>query len=425
MLRKTLGATLVALSLITLTPPAQAAVPCPIGKAATAPALGTLYGAVVDTVSGKTLYSMRSGMPTPSASVMKLFTGAAALMYLPDGHRAETSVWSVDSDPTAILVKAGGDHTLSRLMPPSYTTYAKPAKLGVLAQQTLLKLPVGTKITKIIIDNTYFKGRAFNPYWLPSDRWNGYVSPITSFAVDAARVNPDLTDTEYSGIRVSDPEVQAATYFRKALGPAAAGAEISFAYTPDLEDTKLTSVFSAPMKVWVDHAMKVSDNTETEYLIRQVLKYATRGTNFTDIQGFIKEMLVSLGISPSGLVMKDAAGLAQADRVTARLVAQLLREAAIPGSPIGELPATLATTSSVGTLNTRFNGPNSVARGNVQAKTGYIPGLYSLAGYVKARDGHRLAFAFFARGKATGAGTRQAIDTLVARVYTCGIRLTK
>lgn len=414
-----------ALSLFTFSAPADAGVPCSMGSADNAPALGTLYGSVVDTVSGKTLYSMRSAMPTPSASVLKLLTGAAALMYLPDNYRAETSVWSVDADPTAILVKAGGDLTLSRLVSPSYTTYAKPAKLANLAAQTLAKLPPGSKIKKIIIDNSYFTGRAYNPYWFASDRWNGYVSSISSFAVDAARVNPDLTDTKYSGVRVSDPAAQAAAYFRKALGPAAAGAEISFAYTPELEDVKLTSVFSAPLKVWVDHAMKVSDNTETEYLIRHVLKYATRNTNFTEIQIFVKEMLESLGISAQGLVMKDAAGLAQSDRVTARLITSLLREAAQPGSPLVELPATLPTTSSIGTLNTRFTGANAVARGNVQAKTGYIPGLYSLAGYVTAKDNRRLAFAFFARGASTGAGTRTAIDALVARVYTCGIRLTK
>ena len=397
---------------------------CSFAKVTGNSSLGKLYASVVDTSSGKQLAGVREAEATPSASVMKLFTGAAALLYLPSDYRAETTVLSVDQEPGTIVLRGGGDHALSRLVAPHYTTYATPARLSTLAARTLAKLPPDVQITRIILDDSFFEGTAYNPWWFATDRVYGYVSPITGLAVDAARINPDLTDKAYDGTRVSDPVNQAGIYFRRALGARAKNAALDDTVYPWHSYTKLASVTSAPVTTWIDHAMKVSDNTETEYLIRHVLKRSERGTNYTDIQDQIESMLFQLGVSPKGLEMKDAAGLAQADRVTAKMVTGLLNASAQSDSPIAKLGDTLATSTSIGTVSSRFTGTNSVVRGKVQAKTGFIPGLYSLAGFVQAKDGHRMAFAFFARGKGTGGGTRNAIDTLVKRAYECGARLT-
>lgn len=422
---KKLAVAALSLGLLAVPAPSSSGAGCSFSKVSGNRDLGTLYASVVDTSTGKELVGIRESEQTPSASVMKLFTGAASIMYLPPEYRAETSVWTVDQDPGTIVLHGGGDHALSRLVSPHYTTYATPARLSTLASRTLAKLPTDMVINRIIVDDSFFEGVAYNPWWFGSDRVNGYVSPITGIAVDAGRINPDLTDKKYDGTRVSDPVAQAGAYFRKALGSRAKTAALDFYMYPWHSYKKVASVTSAPVTTWIDHAMKVSDNTETEYLIRHVLKASNRGTNYTDIQPQISGMLESFGISSKGLVMKDAAGLAQDDRVTAKLVTALLNEAAQADSPIATLGGYLATTSSIGTISSRFNGPNAVVRGKIQAKTGFIPGVYSLAGYVIAKDGHRIAWAFFARGKGIGGGTRTAIDSLVTRAYTCGAKLTK
>jgi D-alanyl-D-alanine carboxypeptidase/D-alanyl-D-alanine-endopeptidase (penicillin-binding protein 4) len=82
-----------------------------------------------------------------------------------------------------------------------------------------------------------------------------------------------------------------------------------------------------------------------------------------------------------------------------------------------------------GTLRFRFQGASAIARGNVIAKTGWIPGLYGLSGIVNAADGSRLAFAMFARadrenGLSVTYTAQGAIDRVVARLYTCGASLT-
>lgn len=424
MLKKTLAFALAALSLVSLATPTTAATSCRLSPSTSAYELGTFYGRVVDTTSNKQLFAKRAKEQTPSASVLKVLTGISALLQLPAGYTVATKVYRVAGSPDTIVLKGAGDPTLSRLLPPHYTTYPKPARLPRLAAAALAKLPVDFQIKRIIIDDSFFNGDEYNPYWKASDRTNGYVSPISSISVDAARVNPDLTDKKYSGTRVSDPTMQAANFFKSALGARARGAVIERTKFQYQNLVELASVQSSTIEAWVDHGMKHSDNTEVEYIARHVSKSLGLGTNYTDIQPAIVRSMARLGVLTNGLVMHDAAGLAQEDRVTPQLITDALIAADRPTSQVPNFASYLATTTSAGTLSTRFKGVNKLPAGVVQAKTGYIPGLYSLAGYVTAKDGHRLVFAFFARGGGVGAGTRTKLDSLVVKAYTCGARLT-
>ena len=320
------------------------------------------------------------------------------------------------------MLRGGGDHTLTRLNSPRYTTYKKPARLATLAAQVLAALPADQQITKIILDDTYFDKPFWNKAWKTSDRTNGYISLITSLQVDSDRSNPDLTSTVYSGTRSKDPVLAAGTHFKKALGLRAASAKLETSITPD--DAILAgSVQSQPMSVWLDHALKYSDNTETEMIARHALRINAMTTTFENIQPLMVRVLKTLGIDSKKLVMTDGSGLAQSNRVTARMVATLMAKATDPTSVLNPMIGYLPVSGISGTLATRFNGSNKSARGFVHAKSGYIPGLYSLAGVVYAKDGTAISFAGFARTaekKTVGYGARNALDTLADRLYECG-----
>ena len=49
---------------------------------------------------------------------------------------------------------------------------------------------------------------------------------------------------------------------------------------------------------------------------------------------------------------------------------------------------------------------------------------YTLAGFVKAKDGSNLAFTVYNLNKTVGYNNRQALDNLVYRFYQCGASLT-
>ena len=308
----------------------------------------------------------------------------------------------------------------------SYTTYAKPARLETLATQVFNLWESDSSITKIILDSSFFSGATYSPYWLASDRTNGYISHITGLQVDSDRANGDQTSTAYSGYRSTDPVLRAGTLFKSSLKGLASGAALVKGKTPK-NAVQLTSVTSQPITTWMSHAIGISDNTETEFIARHAAKAAGLSPSFESIEPMVKSMLNNLGIDSSKLVMKDASGLAQANRVTPKMITELMVKVAQANTVLTPLESYLPVAGvGPGSMGGRFTGANAIARKFVRGKTGFIPGLYSLAGTVNAKDGSRLAYSIFARsadGKAVSWSTRGALDTVATRFYSCGAKL--
>ncbi len=418
---------LVGLGVVAPVQSASAAATCSAKSQLANPLLGKFYGYVVDTSTGKVLLDVRGKQQTPSASVLKLLTAASGLYFLSEDYRAETRIYQLEIDPTTIYFVGGGDHTLSAYVPPSYTTYKSPPRLANLAAQVIAKLGPEAKIKKIVLDTSFFDENGFNKYWLPTDRTHGYVSHISALMADADRLSSDLTKANYSSWRSEDPAQHAGLLLRRALGEQAKNAKIVKGVKPE-DATSIAVARSQRLAVWVEHAMHISDNTETEVIARHVLKILVMPTKFESIQAETQLMLDAIGVEHKGLIMHDASGLAQSNRVTPKIIADLLTSSVQPDSQIATLQSLLPTPTSYGTLAGRFKGNSAAVRNAVSAKSGFIPGLSSLAGLVTAKDGSKLAFAFFARTQGNqkiGYGTKAAIDSLVARAYVCGVKLSR
>lgn len=401
--------------------------PCSAAVALGQKALGQFYGYVIDTATGKVLLDTRGTETTPSASVLKVLTVAAALEKLPADYRATTKVFTVPSAPGTLVLQGGGDHTLSRMTGDSFTTYSNAARLETLAAQVLLAWTLDTPVTKIILDQNFFSGASYNSAWKLSDRTNGYISHITGLQVDSDRANPDLTSKAYSGYRSTNPVSQTGKFFKESLQGLADDASIVVGRTPS-NAVLMTSVSSAPIGTWLQHAISVSDNTETEFIARHAAKAAGLPPRFESIQLLVTQTLSKLGVDSTGLVMKDGSGLAQANRVTPKMIAELMAKSAVDTGQLASLASYLPVAGRSGTLATRFTGKNAMARTFVTGKSGYIPGLYSLAGIIKAKDGSKLSYAIFARsakGKQVNYASRGALDTVATRFYQCGLSLTK
>jgi D-alanyl-D-alanine carboxypeptidase/D-alanyl-D-alanine-endopeptidase (penicillin-binding protein 4) len=390
-------------------------------------ALGKFYAYVVDVTTGRVLLDINGDQATPSASVLKVLSVSAALTYLPATYSTSTKVFTVPSEPGTIVLKGGGDHTLSQMTKDSYTTYAKPSRLETLANKVLTGWNSDKSITKIILDSSFFSGESYNQYWLSTDRTNGYISHITALQVDSDRANGDQTSPYYSGYRSTDPVLKTGTLFKAALKGLAPNAKLVKGITPK-GAVELTSVSSQPITTWMAHAIGISDNTETEFIARHAAKAFGLAPAFTSVEPMVKSMLSGLGIDSTQLVMKDASGLAQADRVTPKLITELMQKVAQGNNAIAPLENYLPVAGvGPGSMGGRFTGANAIARNFVKGKTGFIPGLYSLAGIISAKDGSRLAYSIFARsadGKKVGWSTRGALDTVATRFYTCGAGLT-
>lgn len=128
-----------------------------------------------------------------------------------------------------------------------------------------------------------------------------------------------------------------------------------------------------------------SDNVLSERLSRLAAKAAGFSPNAEGIAQVYKSVLAEMNIDSSKLVVKDGSGLSHDNRLTARLLGDLLvtiyknpqYEAIVESLPDGGVN---------GTLNERFLDTAPQAIGLVHAKTGTLNGTVSLAGYIDSGD---------------------------------------
>ena len=406
------------------------AAPCTANKAMEQKTLGKFHAYVINVDTGQVLVDVLGKELTPSASVIKTLTAVAALQKLPLEYRAVTQVLATPSEPSTLVLKGGGDFTLSRLGPGESSVYSKPPRIRNLAKQALEKIPVDVPIAKIILDDSFFSGEKWNPDWPAKYRTLGYVSNITSIQADGDRVQPNRLISSYSFRRGKDPVLTAGEALRASLGERAVNAELVVGKTPT-DAYVISEVQSQDMRQsWLGHMLTHSDNTAAEFIARHAAKAAGLEGSMAGANKVIKLSLRELGLKPKPLVIRDASGLSDENRVHSKLLAELMVKVANAENGLGVLTEWMPIAGETGTLRYRFQGKSAIARGNVIAKTGYIPGLYGLSGIVNASDGSRLAFAVFARadsenGLSVTYTAQGAIDRVVTRFYICGASLTQ
>ena len=406
------------------------AAPCTANKAMEQKTLGKFHAYVINVDTGQVLVDVLGKELTPSASVIKTLTAVAALQKLPLEYRAVTQVLATPSEPSTLVLKGGGDFTLSRLGPGESSVYSKPPRIRNLAKEALEKFPVDVPITKIILDDSFFSGEKWNPDWPAKYRTLGYVSNITSIQADGDRVQPNRLISSYSFRRGKDPVLTAGEALRASLGERAVNAELVVGKTPT-DAYVISEVQSQDMRQsWLGHMLTHSDNTAAEFIARHAAKAAGLEGSMAGANKVIKLSLRELGLKPKPLVIRDASGLSDENRVHSKLLAELMVKVAKAENGLGVLTEWMPIAGETGTLRYRFQGKSAIARGNVIAKTGYIPGLYGLSGIVNASDGSRLAFAVFARadsenGLSVTYTAQGAIDRVVTRFYICGASLTQ
>ena len=406
------------------------AAPCTANKAMSQKTLGKFHAYVINVDTGEVLVDVLGKELTPSASVIKTLTAVAALQKLPPEYRAVTQVLATPSEPSTLVLKGGGDFTLSRLGPGESSVYSKPPRIRNLAKEALEKIPVDVPITKIILDDSFFSGEAWNPDWPAKYRTLGYVSNITAIQADGDRVQPNRLISSYSFRRGKDPVITVGEALRASLGERAVNAELVVGKTP-ADAYVVSEVQSQDMRLsWLGHMLTHSDNTAAEFIARHAAKAAGLEGSIAGANKVIKLSLRELGLKPKPLVIRDASGLSDENRVHSKILAELMVKVAKAENGLGVLTEWMPIAGETGTLRYRFQGKSAIARGNVIAKTGYIPGLYGLSGIVNASDGSRLAFAVFARadsenGISVTYTAQGAIDRVVTRFYSCGASLTQ
>jgi D-alanyl-D-alanine carboxypeptidase/D-alanyl-D-alanine-endopeptidase (penicillin-binding protein 4) len=130
----------------------------------------------------------------------------------------------------------------------------------------------------------------------------------------------------------------------------------------------------------------------------------------------IKKEIAKAGVSGAQYRIADGSGLSLYNYVTPEILVKMLVYAFRNPNIYDHLFPALPIAGQDGTLKKRML--DSVAKGRVNAKTGTLSGISSLAGYASSANGHKLAFCIINQGvmkNADGRGFQDKICTALCK----------
>jgi len=328
---------------------------------------------VVDEKTGEVVFESNANSPRKPASVIKLVSAAAAYTYLSPADSFTTSLWTgVDSKSVVIQGSLDPwmsyDHKVAEKM-----KRTSLERLEFNALSAIKNMNAGsTKSTTIYYSNLYSQE----------------VNHIKKFLKTRSAATTLKRVTEAAAIEKSSEYLLGST-------------------SPTLQKI-------------VDWTLVWSDNLLAERIARLASQAAGHTLDDAGVAKTFSELLSSLGISTSNLVVKDASGLSKQNRVTARQISQLLMviyhdpkfAPIVTGLPVGGVS---------GTLQNRFVETAPEAVGLVKAKTGTLNGTTNLAGFVESGD-HNYIFVVIAdrhsKSYTVTKKVRATVDRILGKIAT-------
>jgi serine-type D-Ala-D-Ala carboxypeptidase/endopeptidase (penicillin-binding protein 4) len=375
------------------------------------PNLGALTGRITDAITGAQLWAQGADVPMQPASTNKVLTTAAALLALDRDARLATRVMA-SGQPGVVVLKGGGDPTLSAAPAGQDTWYRDAARISDLADQVRRS---GIFVTTVQVDVGAFSGPTMAPGWDPADIDGGDIAPMEAVMLDGGRTQPVSVDSA----RSTTPALDAGRALAVALKVDPAKVTVLPAGTPSGQE--IASVQSPPLIERLRQMMNESDNVMAESIGREVAAEQNRPQSFDGAVQAVLGQLDKAKIDTGNARLLDSSGLSVHDRLTAETLDGVVNAAAGTDQPkLRPLLDVLPIAGGSGTLSNRYLDTDGgrAAAGYLRAKTGSLTGTNALAGIVTDASGRVLTFAFISNN--AGPTGRTAIDALAAVLRSCG-----
>ena len=375
------------------------------------PNLGALTGRITDAITGAQLWAQGADVPMQPASTNKVLTTAAALLALDRDARLTTRVMA-SGQPGVVVLKGGGDPTLSAAPAGQDTWYRDAARISDLADQVRRS---GIFVTTVQVDISAFSGPTMAPGWDPADIDGGDIAPMEAVMLDGGRTQPVSVDSA----RSMTPALDAGRALAVALKVDPAKVAVLPAGTPSGQE--IASVQSPPLIERLRQMMNESDNVMAESIGREVAAEQNRPQSFDGAVQAVLGQLDKAKIDTGNARLLDSSGLSVHDRLTAETLDGVVNAAAGTDQPkLRPLLDVLPIAGGSGTLSNRYLDTDGgrAAAGYLRAKTGSLTGTNALAGIVTDASGRVLTFAFISNN--AGPTGRTAIDALAAVLRSCG-----
>ena len=176
------------------------------------------------------------------------------------------------------------------------------------------------------------------------------------------------------------------------------------------EDAILLSQHKTSIDQILLRMMKDSDNLYAESMYYQIAAHSNHPGKALYAQRQEKALMERAGLNSSRYKLADGSGLSLYNYLSAECLLRLLRYAYQHKPIYQHLLPSLPVAGEDGTLKKRMLDTH--AEGNVQAKTGTLTGIISLAGYCTASNGHRLCFAIINQGTLSAKAARSFQDKI-------------
>ena len=349
-------------------------------------ATGGASGAyVVDLNTGRPLFSSAANTKRMPASVEKLYTTSTALLRFGPAATLSTQVLGSGSLDGAgvwhgtLYLHGGGDPTFGSAGFDS-TNYGTGATVERLAGNLVDAIGISAVRGTVAADSSYFDSLRGTPPtgFQTSSDVEGLLSAVAfNRGWDA------------SGAFQAHPVLFAAQQFASALGAAGVNVpgntKIRAAVAPPGARV-LAGVPSPPISTLIELTNTPSDNYFAEMLLKGLgAAFGGSGTTAAGAAVVRSQLAQTFAIHPR---LEDGSGLSRRDRTSPKQVVSLLSQLSTNTSFVNSL----AVAGRTGTLQNEMNG--TPAQDRCRGKTGTLHDVAALAGYCRARNGHRLAFAF-------------------------------
>lgn len=375
------------------------------------PNLGHFTGRIADAITGTQLWEQGADVPMQPASTNKTLTTAAALLALDRDARLTTRVLTGDK-PGVVVLKGGGDPTLSAAPKGKDTWYRDAARISDLAEQVRRS---GVDASAVQVDVSAYSGPTMAHGWDPADIDGGDIAPMQPVMLDAGRTQPVSVDSA----RSHTPALDAGRALAVALE--VDPAKVTVLPGPSRGGTEIAAVQSPPLINRLREMMNASDNVMAEAIGREVAAAVGEPQSFDGAASAVLGELKDAGVDTTGARLFDSSGLSVDDRLTAKTLDEVVSVAVGDEHPrLRPLVDLMPIAGGSGTLSNRFLGtePGREAAGFLRAKTGSLTGTNTLAGFLTDADGRVLTFAFISND--AGPMGLVALDTLAATLRSCG-----
>jgi D-alanyl-D-alanine carboxypeptidase/D-alanyl-D-alanine-endopeptidase (penicillin-binding protein 4) len=405
----------------------------------------------------RVLYERHAGLRVVPASVLKIVTLAAAAERLGWNHRFTTTLESVGTVRDGVLtgdlvVTGGGD-------PSVVAQDAKGSALFAEWADALGAAGITRVTGRLIGDDSAFDDEPVGQGWAWDNLVAGYAAPSGALSynenVAVIRIAPGMSAGSPASVDVGPPGHGLVVNAEVRTGPAGSAPGVTIARAPGQRAISVagqvpaggatlvrtaaienpTSFFvealrlelasrgvgvaggaadvdevtaglaqgprrliarrdSAPLSALAGYAMKVSQNFYLEMLLRAVGRSATAPGSVARGRTVVGEVLTSWRIPTDALILVDGSGLSRYNYASADLVTDVLTRVWRDERLRGPFVASLPVGGRDGTLGTRMR--NTVLERQIQAKTGTLDNVRSLAGYLHTDSGRTLVFAMTA-----------------------------